>query len=187
MLFKPRLLNAVSTGQGQEELRPPLSPRAWLRTPRHPLSLALWWGQPRQGRPSWPLCTSSVPRTGHGGQADGRPVRIKDFEHPPHPYGLLKTGRLVGMSPLCRGARDRLQSWTLPRKPTSPVHIVVITGRLPPLRTLKETSRSVRWPRPSTSPGLRRCGCRSLPRRLPAARAPACPGRRSCTWPRPCQ
>lgn len=45
----------------------------------------------------------------------------------------------------------------------------------------------VRWSRPATSPGRRPCGCRSSPRRLPAARAPACPGPRSCTWPRPCR
>lgn len=44
-----------------------------------------------------------------------------------------------------------------------------------------------RWSRPSTSPGPHRCGCRSSPRRLLAARAPAGPGQRSCTWPRPCR
>lgn len=34
MPFKPKLLQAVSTGQGQGELWPQLSPRAWLGTPQ---------------------------------------------------------------------------------------------------------------------------------------------------------
>lgn len=32
LLFKPRLLNAISTRQGRDELWPQLSPRAWLGT-----------------------------------------------------------------------------------------------------------------------------------------------------------
>ena len=33
LLFKPRLLKAILTGQGQGELWPQLLPRAWLRMP----------------------------------------------------------------------------------------------------------------------------------------------------------
>lgn len=67
LLFKPRLLKAIVTGQGQGELWPQLLPRAWLRMPPS-------WALPllgTQGWPRFPLCTSSVPRTGHQGQADG--------------------------------------------------------------------------------------------------------------------
>lgn len=60
-------------------------------------------------------------------------------------------------------------------------------GPAPRSRAAGPGHSPVRWSRPSTSPGRRPCGCRSSPRRLPAARAPACPGPQSCTWPPPCR
>lgn len=33
-------------------------------------------------------------------------------EPPPHPHGLLKTGRLEGISPLSCRTRDRLHRWS---------------------------------------------------------------------------
>lgn len=56
MPFKPKLLQAVSTGQGQGELWPQLSPRAWLGTPQALPLLGPPVVAARQGWPRSPVC-----------------------------------------------------------------------------------------------------------------------------------
>lgn len=151
-------------------------------------SSALWWWQPQQGWPRFSLCTSRGPRTGHRGQTEVRRFAFGILHPLPIPMGCWRPKGQQAFSPLSHGAGDGLQSSSDPsRKSASPVCILAVTGCPPLLHTLKETSRSVHSSRPSTSPGHHQCGCRSSPRRLPAVRARACPGRQSCTWPRPCR
>lgn len=149
---------------------------AWLAPATYPR-----WA----GMAQLPLCTSSMTHSRPPGQVAGKQSEIGIPGALPTPPGFpcqaAWWASSLGVTE--KPGTDFRARDTLPRKSSNAAWAPAVTGRPPLPRRSRETSRSGRWSRPSTSPGPHRCGCGSSPRRPPEATAPACPAQRSCTWP----